>query len=168
MVNKGFLFATSSWKIKSHVVASQITLFVWSCLNHLQKNIAQLIASSFLMIQSVNLTDLVQHLRLLPRHICCLVSASAKRNDVIIKSLGTLKNMSPRIKYIFAQERKAMFRLIKSYFRLTHNFQTWFHNADILLCYPQMSVFWFHTFLFSYISFSEMEHRNNVNLFLFI
>ena len=143
MVNKGFLFATSSWKIKSHVVASQITLFVWSCLNHLQKNIAQLIASSFLMIQSVNLTDLVQHLR-------------------------TLKNMSPRIKYIFAQERKAMFRLTKSYFRLTHNFQTWFHNADILLCYPQMSVFSFHTFLFSYISFSEMEHRNNVNLFLFI
>ena len=28
-VNKGFLFATSSWKIKSHVVESQVTLLVW-------------------------------------------------------------------------------------------------------------------------------------------
>ena len=31
-VNKGFLFATSSIRIKSHVVESQITLLVWPCL----------------------------------------------------------------------------------------------------------------------------------------
>ena len=43
VVNKGFLFATSSQKIKSHVVESEITLLVWPGLNRLQKNIAQLI-----------------------------------------------------------------------------------------------------------------------------
>ena len=32
-MNKGFLFATSSRKIKSHVVESQITLLVWACLS---------------------------------------------------------------------------------------------------------------------------------------
>ena len=47
-VNKGFLFATSSIRIKSHVVESQITLLVWSCLS-LTENIA--------MIQSVSFTS---------------------------------------------------------------------------------------------------------------
>ena len=33
-----------------------------------------------------------------------------KKNDEVIRSLGILKEiMSPRIKYIFAQERKVMF-----------------------------------------------------------
>ena len=31
-----------------------------------------------------------------------------------------------------------------------------------------MSMFSFHTFLFSYVSLLKMEHRNNANLFLFI
>ena len=53
VVNKDFLFATSNWKIKSHVVESQITLLVWPCLNYLQKNIAE----SFLMIQPVGFTS---------------------------------------------------------------------------------------------------------------
>ena len=39
----GDLFATSNRKIKSHVEESQITLLVWPCLKHFQKNIAQLI-----------------------------------------------------------------------------------------------------------------------------
>ena len=43
MVNKGFLFATSSQKIKGHVVESQITLLVWPFLNYLPKHITQLI-----------------------------------------------------------------------------------------------------------------------------
>ena len=42
VVNKGFLIATFSRKIKSHVIENQITLLVSPCLNHLQKNIAQL------------------------------------------------------------------------------------------------------------------------------
>ena len=36
-MNKGFLFATSSQKIKSHVVESQTTLLVWPCLSLTEK-----------------------------------------------------------------------------------------------------------------------------------
>ena len=36
-MNKGFLFATSSQKIKSHVVESQITLLVWPSLSLTEK-----------------------------------------------------------------------------------------------------------------------------------
>ena len=43
VANKGFLFATASRKIKNHVEESQVTLLVWPCLKHLQKNMAQLI-----------------------------------------------------------------------------------------------------------------------------
>ena len=32
-----------------------------------------------------------------------------KKNAEVIKFLGILKNMSPKIKYIFVQERKEMF-----------------------------------------------------------
>ena len=39
-----------------------------------------------------------------------------KKNAEVIKFLGIFKNMSLRIKYIFVQERKAMFRLIKKLF----------------------------------------------------
>ena len=53
----------------------------------------------------------MQHSRPFPRNISCfLVSASTKKNDEVIRSLGILKEiMSPRIKYIFTQERKVMF-----------------------------------------------------------
>ena len=36
-VNKSFFFPTSSRKIKSHVVESQIKLFVWPCLSFTEK-----------------------------------------------------------------------------------------------------------------------------------
>ena len=68
-----------------------------------------------------------------------------KKNAEIIKFLGISKEMSPRIKNIFAQERKPMFGL-KIYFCLSHNFQNLFLNTDHLLYYPQMSVFSFQTF----------------------
>ena len=74
-MNKGFLFATSSRKIKSHVVESQITLLVWPCLNHLQKNIAQLITWSFLVIQSVSFTSAAFE-AFAETYLCFLVSAS--------------------------------------------------------------------------------------------
>ena len=52
----------------------------------------------------------MQHSRPFPRNISCfLVSASTKKNDEVIRFLGILKEMSPRTKYIFAQERKVMF-----------------------------------------------------------
>ena len=49
-------------------------------------------------------------------YLCFLVSASAKKNAEVKKFLEILKNMSPRIKCIFVQERKAMFCLIKKLF----------------------------------------------------
>ena len=55
-MNKGFLFATSSRKIKSHVVESQITLLVWSCLSltEKQRTVNHMI---ILMTQSVSFTS---------------------------------------------------------------------------------------------------------------
>ena len=78
MVTKGFSFATSSQKIKSPVVESEITLLVWPCLNHLQKNIAQLIALTFLVIQSLSFTSAAFE-AFARVYLCFLVSASAKK-----------------------------------------------------------------------------------------
>ena len=39
-----------------------------------------------------------------------------QKNAYVTKFLGISKNMSPRMKYIFVQERQAMFRLIKKLF----------------------------------------------------
>ena len=77
-MNKDFLLTTSSQNIKSHVVESQIKLLAWLCLNHLQKNIAQLITLSFLMIQSVSFTSTAFEV-FAEACLCFLLSASAKR-----------------------------------------------------------------------------------------
>ena len=85
-----------------------------------------------------------------------LVSSSAKKkNAEASKFLGILKkDTSPRIKYIFVWKRKAMCHLIKTLFCLSQDFQTWFHNADHLLYYPQMSIL-FSYFFCSLISVSK-------------
>ena len=78
VANKGFLFATASRKIKNHVEESQITLLVWSCLKHLQKNMAQLITWSFLMILSVSFTSAAFE-AFSKTYLCLLLSALAKK-----------------------------------------------------------------------------------------
>ena len=108
--------------------------FVWSCLSHLQKNIVQLITRSFLMIQSVSFTSAAfggfcQGISMF--FSICLNKKSAE----VIKFFGILKNMSPRIKYIFVQERKAMFCLLKNLFLSF----TQFSNL-ISLCYCYLKV----------------------------
>ena len=93
--------------------------------------------------------------------IICL----GKKIAEVIKFLGILKNMSPIIKYIFVQERKAMFLLIKKlYFCLSHNFQTWFHNTEYLLHYPQCLCSHFILF-FSLISASKKWNMETVLIF---
>ena len=67
------------------------------------------------MIQSVSFTSAALEL-FAEAYLCFLVSASAKKNAEVIKFLGILKNMYPIIKYIFVQERKAIFYLIKKLF----------------------------------------------------
>ena len=73
-MKKAFLFASSSRKIKSHVVESRITSLVCpSLVYHLQKNNTQLITWSFLMIQSVSFTSAAFEIRhgswQMPRHL---------------------------------------------------------------------------------------------------
>ena len=78
VMNKDFLFETSSRKGKGYVAESQTALLVWSCLNHLQKNIAQLITRLFLMIHSVSFTSAAFE-AFAKAYLCFLVSASDKK-----------------------------------------------------------------------------------------
>ena len=102
-MNKGFLSATSSRKIKTHVEENQITMLVWPCLNRLQKKKHHTI--NHMIIFSDSISNFYQ----------CSIWGFCRgtQNAEVINFLGILKNMSPRIKYIFVQERKAMFHLIK-------------------------------------------------------
>ena len=61
-----------------------------------------------------------------------------------------------------------MFRFIKKlFFSFTwFSFQTWFHDADYVLYYPQMYVFSFHIFLFSYITLLYQFLRRDIERML--
>ena len=62
------------------------------------------------MIESVRFTSAAFE-AFAEAYLCFLVSALAKKkNAAVMKFLRILKNMSPRIKYIFVQERKVMFQ----------------------------------------------------------
>ena len=64
----------------------------------------------------------------------------SKKYAEAIKFLGILKKYVSKNKiYFYLKKEKQCFA--KSYFCLSHDFQTWFHNIDHLLYYPQMSVF---------------------------
>ena len=144
-MNKGFLFATSSRKIKSHVVESQITLLVWPCLNHLQKNIAQLITWSFLMIQSVSFTSAAFE-AFAEAYLCFLVPALAK-NAEVIKFLGILKNYVTENEIDFCSRKKSNVLFV---------FHTIFKH-DFIMQIIYCIICWcicshFILFLFSYIS----------------
>ena len=75
-----------------------------------------------------------------------LVSASARKywgNEI----LRNLKKYVSENKIYFCWRTKSNVWLNKkSYFCLSHDFQTWFFKADHLLYYLQMPVFSFHTF----------------------
>ena len=107
-MNKGFLFATSSRKIKSHVVESQITLLVWPCLSLTEKQRT----INHMIIFNDSISKFYQcSIRGFCRGICTyLVSSSAKKNAEAIKFLGILKkDTSPRIKNIlFEKERQCV------------------------------------------------------------
>ena len=69
------------------------------------------------MIQSVSFTSAAFE-AFAEAYLCFLVlpRQKKKKNAAVIKFLGILKTMPPRTKYIFAQEGKAMFRLMKKLF----------------------------------------------------
>ena len=68
------------------------------------------------MIQSVSFTSAAFE-AFAEAYLCFLVlPRQTKKNAVVIKFLRILKTMPPITKYIFTQERKAMFRLMKKLF----------------------------------------------------
>ena len=76
-----------------------------------------------------------------------------KNNAEVTKFLGILRNMSPRIKYMFVQERKAMFRLIEKLFLAFHAIFKLDFMTQIIYCIIHMCLcFHFIFLLFSYIS----------------
>ena len=81
------------------VVESQVTLLVRPCLSLTEKHrtINHMIIFNDLIVSFTS----AAFQGFASAYLCFLVSASAKRNAEVIKFLGTLKNMSLRIKYIF-------------------------------------------------------------------
>ena len=78
---------------------SQVTLVAWPCFSLTEKQctVNHLI---ILVIQSVSYTK-AAFKAFAMAYLYFLVSAPAKKNAEAIKFLGTLKNMPPRVKYIF-------------------------------------------------------------------
>ena len=100
-------------------------------LSHPQLMIAQLIAWSFLMILSVSFTSATFE-AFAEAYLSFLVLALVKKNAEVIKCLWD--------EVYICSRKKSNVSFNKSYICLSHSFQTWFHNADNLLYYPQMSV----------------------------
>ena len=75
-VNKGFLFATSSRKIKSHVVESQLTLLVCPCLSPTEKE--HTINHMIILNDSVNFASAAFE-AFAEAYLCFLVPASVKK-----------------------------------------------------------------------------------------
>ena len=65
-------------------------------------------------------------------YLSFLVLALVKKNAEVIKCLWD--------EVYICSRKKSNVSFNKSYICLSHSFQTWFHNADNLLYYPQMSV----------------------------
>ena len=86
-------------------------------------------------------------LRLLPRHIYVFHYLLREKNVKGIKCLGILKKYVAKNKINFCFKKKNNVPLITKVICLSHNFQTWFHDAYHLLYYPQMFVFSFYTFV---------------------
>ena len=150
MVSKGFLFATSSQKIKSHVVESQITLLLWPCLNHLQKNIAQLITWSSLIIQSVSFTSAVFE-AFAEAYLC--FSVSAKKNAEVIKFLGILKKYISENKKSFCSRKKSNVSFNKKVIFVFHTIFKLDFIMQIIYCVIYRCLCChFILFLFSYIN----------------
>ena len=155
-MNKSFLFATSSRKIKSHVEENQITLLVWLGLliTEKQRTINSIIIFNDLISNcyQCSIRGFCRGISIFVS-ICLSKKKKKKENAWAIEFLGILKKHLSNNKYIFVWKRKAMFLFKKSCFCLSHKFQTSFHNTDHLLYNPQMSVVPFHTFFCSLISY---------------
>ena len=147
-----------------------MTLLVGPCLNHLyiQKNIAQLITGSFLMIQSVSFTSTAFE-AFAETFLCFLVSALEKKNSEVIKFSGILKKYVSQNKIYFCSRKKSNVSLNKKVIFVFHTIFKLNFIMQIIYCFIHRCLYSpFILFLFSYTSFQETEHRNNVTPSLFI
>ena len=85
-VNRGFLFATFSREIKSHVVESQITLLVCPCLSPTEKQ--HTINHMFILNDSVSFASAAFE-AFAEAYLCFLVSTSAKKKKKMQKQLNS-------------------------------------------------------------------------------
>ena len=112
-MNKGFLCATSSRKIKSHGVDSQITSLVWPCLSLSEKQhtVNHMIIFNDSVSKFYQCSVRNSYLRLSTFFSICL--SKKKKNAEAIKFLGILKRyVTKNIFYL----KKAMFSLNKKVF----------------------------------------------------
>ena len=84
------------------------------------------------MIQSVSFTSAAFE-AFAEAYLCFLVSASAKKNAEVIKFLGILKIMSPRIKY-FCSRKKSNVSINKKVIFVFHTiFQRYSSHLQVLI-----------------------------------
>ena len=132
---------------------SQITLLIWSCLNHLQKNIAQLITWLFLMIQSVSFT-IAAFEAFAEAYISMFFSIClSKQNAEVIKFWGTLKKYVSDNKILFASGKKSNVSLNKKVSFVFHTIFKLDFITQIIYCIIHRCLCsHFILFLFSYIN----------------
>ena len=109
----------------------------WYCLfghvYNLQKNNAQLITWSFLMIQSVSFTSAAFE-AFAEAYLCFLVSASAKKNAEVIKFLGILKKYVSENKINFWSKKKSNVSLNKKVIFVFHKIFKLDFITQIIYC----------------------------------
>ena len=111
----------------------------------------------------------MQHLRLLPRHICIFQYLPQQKNAEVIKFLGILKKYISENKIYFCSGKKCNVSLDKKVVFLFHTIFKLDFIRQIIYCIIQRCLCsHFIHFLFSSISLSEMGNRNSVNCSLFI
>ena len=141
--------------------------FVWSRLSHLQKNIAQLITWSFLMIQSVSFTSAA--FGGFCQGISMFFSICVNRkNAEVIKFFGILKKYVSENKIYFCSRKESNVLNKKIIFVLNTILKLDFIMQIIYCIIHRGLCSHFILFLYSSISLQEMEHRNSVSLSLFI
>ena len=109
---------TSSRKVKSHVMESQIILLSWPYLNHLHKSMAQLITWAFLVIQSVSFTSAAFG-AFAKADLCFLVSTLANKNEILIKCVSENRIFRSRKKSNVSLNKKVIFVFPKRFRLLT-------------------------------------------------
>ena len=106
-MNRGFLFATLSRKIKSHVVECQITLLVWPCLSLTEKQCT----FNHMIIFNDSISKFYQcNIRGFCRGMCMFFNIClAKKNADAIKFLGILKKYVSKNKIFFCLKKNSNF-----------------------------------------------------------